>query len=93
MWIPGDFFGVKRLLNAHQEILDFVEVQLKEHERTFDANITRDYIDAFISEMKRQEGVAGSTFTCEKFNKLSILKIIITIYKYFLMHSYVLTES
>lgn len=64
-WIPGDPFGVKRYMNAQQEVLDFVEVQLKEHERTFDANVIRDYIDAFISEMKKQKGIAESTFTCK----------------------------
>lgn len=64
-WIPGDPFGVKRFMKAQQEVLAFVDVKLKEHERTFDANVTRDYIDAFISEMKRQKGMAEITFTCK----------------------------
>ena len=52
-------------MKAQQEVLEFLEVHLKEHERTYDASVTRDYIDAFLSEMKKNEGNGESTFTCE----------------------------
>ena len=52
-------------MNAMKEVLDFLEVKLKEHQRTYDESVTRDYIDAFLSEMKKNEGNGESTFTCE----------------------------
>lgn len=45
--------------------MDFVDAQIKEKERTFDASITRDYIDAFISKIREQDGTSETTFTCK----------------------------
>lgn len=76
LWIPGDPFGVKRYFKAVNELLDFVDGQLKKREATFDESVTRgDYIDAFFAQMKRYKGQAESTFTCSRTSLSTYLPI------------------
>uniref|UniRef100_A0A3Q0THP9 Cytochrome P450, family 2, subfamily P, polypeptide 6 n=1 Tax=Amphilophus citrinellus TaxID=61819 RepID=A0A3Q0THP9_AMPCI len=51
-WIPGPH---KTLLALVQELIEFVEVKIKEHRENIDPSSPRDYIDAFLIEMGEKE--------------------------------------
>ena len=52
--IPGDIFQIKKNIKMTQDIQDYLNIQLTEHQQTFNENNIRDYIDAFLSEMHRR---------------------------------------
>ena len=56
--LPGDMLKYWKVV----ENIDFVEgalkEQIEEHKRTYDPNVTRDYIDAYITKMK-EVSIAG----------------------------------
>ena len=59
--LPGDLFGVKRFFNDRNRLFTYLRKQLAKHKSTFDGSNIRDYIDAFIVEMKsRQATPQGS---------------------------------
>ncbi|XP_066291026.1 LOW QUALITY PROTEIN: cytochrome P450 2C3-like [Branchiostoma lanceolatum] len=53
------------LIKAIDFPVDYIKAQIREHERTFDKNDIRDFIDAFLVEMKTQDQ-STSTFTEEQ---------------------------
>ncbi|KAL3862684.1 hypothetical protein ACJMK2_008637 [Sinanodonta woodiana] len=53
-FVPGDFFGIKSIANKLQVIKDFVNDLIEKHLEKFDEGNIEDFIDAFISEMKKQ---------------------------------------
>ena len=53
--LPGDptgYFAAKRKAEAG---LEFAKQQIEEHKRTLDAENPRDFIDAFLLEMKKNK--------------------------------------
>lgn len=54
--LPGDPFGAKRILEVANEFFDnFFGEELKEHRETLDENNIRDFIDAYLVQMKTVE--------------------------------------
>ncbi|XP_078692022.1 cytochrome P450 2C3-like [Branchiostoma floridae x Branchiostoma belcheri] len=51
-----------KLLKATALPMDYIRAQMREHEETFDRNDIRDFIDAYLLEMKTQDP-STSTFT------------------------------
>ncbi|XP_005795629.1 cytochrome P450 2J2-like [Xiphophorus maculatus] len=51
-WLPGP---QKRIFDLLQNIVDFVEIRIKEHKEDFDPSSPRDYIDSFLTEMGDKE--------------------------------------
>ena len=54
MLFPGDIFTIKKYVKMTKEIQEYLNMQLTEHQRTFNENNIRDYIDAFLFEMNRR---------------------------------------
>ena len=52
--LPGDIFRIKKYVNVTKEIQEYLNMQLTEHQQTFNENNIRDYIDAFLYEMNRR---------------------------------------
>ncbi len=53
MWLPGDLFEMKNHSRQSTELREFLRKQIDKHQSTFNENNIRDYIDAFLFEMKR----------------------------------------
>ncbi|XP_041646823.1 cytochrome P450 2J4-like [Cheilinus undulatus] len=53
-WMPGSHQKTFTLL---QEIIDFIDVKIKEHKESLDPSSPRDYIDCFLAEMGEKEDV------------------------------------
>uniref|UniRef100_UPI0037E89760 cytochrome P450 2J4-like n=1 Tax=Semicossyphus pulcher TaxID=241346 RepID=UPI0037E89760 len=51
-WLPGTH---KKMVTKVQNIIDFVEIKIKEHRESFDPSSPRDYIDCFLTEMGEAE--------------------------------------
>ncbi|KAM9763027.1 cytochrome P450 2J2-like isoform 2-T2 [Menidia menidia] len=51
-WLPGPH---QKIFTLTQQILDFIEVKIKEHRENLDASSPRDYIDSFLIEMGQTE--------------------------------------
>ncbi|GLD50505.1 cytochrome P450 2J6-like protein [Lates japonicus] len=51
-WLPGPH---KRILALTQNIIDFVEIKIKEHRENLNPSSPRDYIDSFLIEMGEKE--------------------------------------
>ncbi|XP_047444005.1 cytochrome P450 2J4-like [Mugil cephalus] len=51
-WFPGPH---KKIFSLIQELIDFVEIRIKEHKDTLDPSSPRDYIDSFLIEMGQKE--------------------------------------
>uniref|UniRef100_A0A3B3VJR0 Cytochrome P450 2J2-like n=1 Tax=Poecilia latipinna TaxID=48699 RepID=A0A3B3VJR0_9TELE len=47
-WLPGP---QKKIFVLLQNIIDFIEIRIKEHKENFDPSSPRDYIDSFLAEM------------------------------------------
>ncbi|KAL5007821.1 hypothetical protein ScPMuIL_016627 [Solemya velum] len=64
-YLPGDVMGVNVEERANKKYVAFVTKMYNEHMETFDENNIRDYIDAFILEMKSatENSQLGITFT------------------------------
>ncbi|KAK3598209.1 hypothetical protein CHS0354_026611 [Potamilus streckersoni] len=54
-FIPGDFFGIKNITRKIQVVKDFVNELIEEHMKKFDDGNIVDFVDAFISEMKKED--------------------------------------
>ncbi|KAK3598208.1 hypothetical protein CHS0354_026610 [Potamilus streckersoni] len=54
-FVPGDFFGVKTISRKMQEVKDVVNELIEEHMKKFDDGNIEDFVDAFISEMKKKD--------------------------------------
>ncbi|XP_019646726.1 PREDICTED: cytochrome P450 2C15-like [Branchiostoma belcheri] len=54
-----------KAIEVSQRPIDFVRAQIKEHQRTLDPNDIRDFIDAYLLEMKAQDQ-SETTFTEEQ---------------------------
>ena len=57
--LPGDPFGITRIMNNFKEVFDFLEDEIKDHKKTLDESNTRDFIDCYLIEMKEnnQKGI------------------------------------
>ncbi|KAK3601082.1 hypothetical protein CHS0354_024788 [Potamilus streckersoni] len=65
-FIPGDLFGVKTMTKNLQVVKTFVQELIAEHMKRFDGETVEDFIDAFISELKKENnGNMDNTFTME----------------------------
>ncbi|KAK3101328.1 hypothetical protein FSP39_002716 [Pinctada imbricata] len=53
-YLPGDFTGVKKSIERQKEIRIFLAEQIREHRESFDKEVIRDYIDAFLLEQESQ---------------------------------------
>lgn len=62
-FLPGDMFGVKRLLKNTKDIRQFFVDQIQSHRVAFDEDDIRDFIDAFLKEERKHLGNASSIFT------------------------------
>ncbi|XP_029355130.1 cytochrome P450 2J2-like [Echeneis naucrates] len=51
-WLPGPHTQIRSLV---QKVIDFVEIELKEHKESLDPSSPRDYIDSFLIEMGEKE--------------------------------------
>lgn len=52
--IPGDAFGIKKLLVMMKDVRQYVAKKMEMHTNSFDPNNIRDYIDCFILEANRR---------------------------------------
>lgn len=68
-YIPGDLFNVNRTLKNVKYVEDMFQELIDEHHESYDENNIRDYVDAFIKEMGRQDRGDNSTFTDEQLLK------------------------
>ncbi|KAL3862704.1 hypothetical protein ACJMK2_008657 [Sinanodonta woodiana] len=64
-FVPGDFFGVKNIAKKMQVVKYFVNELIEEHEKKFDEENIENFIDAFISEMNKQNDGGNHIFTKE----------------------------
>ncbi|KAL3861233.1 hypothetical protein ACJMK2_007281 [Sinanodonta woodiana] len=64
-FVPGDLFGIKNIAKQIQVIKDFVNELIEEHVNKFDERNIADFIDAFISEMNKQNDGENNIFTKE----------------------------
>ncbi|KAL3862708.1 hypothetical protein ACJMK2_008661 [Sinanodonta woodiana] len=65
-FIPGDLFGIKSITRKVQVVKGFVNELIDEHLKKFDERNIEDFIDAFISEMKKVDNRRSrSIFTRE----------------------------
>ncbi|KAL3862707.1 hypothetical protein ACJMK2_008660 [Sinanodonta woodiana] len=65
-FIPGDLFGIKIITQKMQVVRGFVNELIDEHLKKFDERNIEDFIDAFISEMKKVDNrESRSIFTRE----------------------------
>lgn len=62
-YIPGDLFNVNRTMKNVKYVEDRLQELIDEHHETFDENNIRDYVDAFIKEMRSQDKGDNFTFT------------------------------
>ncbi|KAJ8298376.1 hypothetical protein KUTeg_024907 [Tegillarca granosa] len=62
-FLPFDMFNIKKVINNVDNIQKFLQTVIDDHWKTYDENNIRDFIDAFITEQKRREDDANSTFT------------------------------
>ncbi|XP_026201279.1 cytochrome P450 2J3-like [Anabas testudineus] len=51
-WLPGPH---KKIISLTQEIIDFINIRIKEHRENLDPSSPRDYIDSFLIEMGEKE--------------------------------------
>ncbi|XP_054913092.1 cytochrome P450 2J2-like [Poeciliopsis prolifica] len=51
-WLPGPH---KKLFTLLLKLIDFIDIQIKEHRENLDPSSPRDYIDAFLIEMGEKE--------------------------------------
>uniref|UniRef100_A0A3B4GL91 Cytochrome P450 2J2-like n=1 Tax=Pundamilia nyererei TaxID=303518 RepID=A0A3B4GL91_9CICH len=56
-WLPGPH---KTMFTLTQEVKDFIEIRIKDHKETLNQASPRDYIDAFLIEMTKNEGKDSS---------------------------------
>ncbi|XP_078497027.1 cytochrome P450 2D6-like isoform X2 [Lissotriton helveticus] len=61
IYIPGVASG---LFRAQENIFDFLRDIITEHKKTYDPNMKRDFIDAFLEEVEKEKGDPNSSF-CE----------------------------
>ncbi|KAJ8297844.1 hypothetical protein KUTeg_024375 [Tegillarca granosa] len=54
-YLPGDLFKAKLTLKNVNYVLELLQDLIKEHEESYDENNIRDYVDAYIKQMKSQE--------------------------------------
>lgn len=66
-YIPGTtaYARRSRITENAKKLFEFVEERIKEHQLTFDPDNIRDFIDAYLNEIRVQEekGVKNTTFT------------------------------
>ncbi|XP_051803056.1 cytochrome P450 2J4-like isoform X3 [Acanthochromis polyacanthus] len=51
-WLPGPH---RRIFTLTQNLIDFIEIKIKEHRENLDPSSPRDYIDSFLIEMGDKE--------------------------------------
>ena len=56
MKLPGDYFGLKKGIQAQRFVMAYLSKKISEHEQTLDPQNPRDFIDAFLIQKQRQEG-------------------------------------
>jgi hypothetical protein len=61
--IPGDPFGARRISNNVRQTFEFFRKEIKEHEISLDDNEVRDFIDAYLKEIKQQEAGENTDFS------------------------------
>ena len=60
--LPGDPFKIRHMLSNFQELERFRRSILQRHKDEFDENNIKDFTDAYIKEMSRQENQEVTTF-------------------------------
>lgn len=66
--IPGDPFNVKQTINDLTDVDNHLLKMIEEHESSYDANNTRDYIDLYIKRMLKEKEDPNSTFDSKELN-------------------------
>ncbi|XP_069129054.1 cytochrome P450 2B4-like [Argopecten irradians] len=61
-YIPGDPVGVRKILNNAEKILKFLQNIVDAHEKDYDEENMKDFIDVYLKEIKSNEGRV-TTFT------------------------------
>ncbi|XP_066271320.1 cytochrome P450 2U1-like [Branchiostoma lanceolatum] len=61
--IPSVRKSYQDLMQHQAKLLDHIKERIREHEKTFNPNDIRDFIDAFLLESKKRQGDETSTFT------------------------------
>ncbi|KAI8485157.1 cytochrome P450 2 sub U member 1 [Branchiostoma belcheri] len=54
-WVPGLNTQFNRTLECNQEIRDHIREQLEEHVNSFDPSNIRDFMDAYLNEIRHQD--------------------------------------
>ena len=55
MKLPGDYFGLKKGIQAQRFVMAYLSKTILEHGQTLDPKNPRDFIDAFLIQKQRQE--------------------------------------
>ncbi|CAN9500604.1 unnamed protein product [Ophioblennius macclurei] len=53
-WLPGSH---QKVISLIQEIVDYLNIRIKEHQKNLDPSAPRDYIDSFLIQMGEKEDV------------------------------------
>jgi cytochrome P450 family 2 subfamily U polypeptide 1 len=61
-YIPGDPCRIKEALSNAEVVENHLRQIIREHEKTYDENNIRDYIDVFLKKMKSEKGNPSTTF-------------------------------
>ena len=56
-------FGAKKWTHSVSHIMDCLREIIEEHQKNFEVNNIKDFIDAYIAEQRRQEHDVNSTFS------------------------------
>ncbi|XP_029939435.1 cytochrome P450 2J2-like [Salarias fasciatus] len=51
-WLPGSH---QKVISLIKEIVDFIDIKVKEHQKSLDPSSPRDYIDSFLIQMGEKE--------------------------------------
>jgi hypothetical protein len=61
-YLPGDMFWIKRSLKNKAYLDHAAKEEIEEHKQTLDENDPRDFIDAFLIEVKKHKEEEGTEF-------------------------------
>ena len=62
-FLPGDVFKYWQTLANSRILEDHVRQEIEEHKKSYRPEITRDFVDAFLHQMKENENNKDSTFS------------------------------
>ena len=61
MKLPGDYFGLKKGLQAQRFVMAYLSKKISEHKQTLDLQNPRDFIDAFLIQKQREDSKLSNT--------------------------------